>query len=223
MTGFLKKKDVGSLIAKRRWFTLQESRLCYYVQEQEKFSFAKGNPPEGFYSLHYALAIETSGTKTIKVQYPEQTIELIANDTAARNSWLKALKNAADFYHRLEDYTGVMKNTFGFTRDDMEREGVMEKKGTLQSWKEVYLILRDGMLFIFDKKGGSRKGRIPLYDCTLEPIPTTADRFAFELASPDSGKKVILSCLDEIECQIWLNSILKQKLMIEESINLISF
>jgi len=105
----------------------------------------------------------------------------------------------------------------------MEREGSMERKGALNSWKEVYLILRDGMLFLFDKKGGSRKTRMPLYDCTLEPIETNADRYAFELASPETGKKLVLSCLDEIECQMWLNSILKQKLLIEEAINLISF
>jgi hypothetical protein len=44
--GWLKKKDVKPTLGiwgyKRRWFTLQENRLVYYTEEQERFSFGKG-------------------------------------------------------------------------------------------------------------------------------------------------------------------------------------
>lgn len=39
----------------------------------------------------------------------------------------------------------------------------------------------------------------------------------------DKSKELVVSCADDIEMQMWLNAILKQKIMIEETINLISF
>ena len=59
----------------------------------------------------------------------------------------------------------------------------------------------------------------------LEPLDSVNDdRFGFKLKAPDAEvKEIELSCGDEIENQKWLNALLKQKLMIEEAVNLISF
>jgi hypothetical protein len=110
-------------------------------------------------------------------------------------------------------------------------------------WKEHYLVLRDGIIYVFTGKvcfpfffftvflanpftqGGSRKYKIPLYDSHFEPLESLSDgRFGFKLLAKEGDvTEVQFSCGDEIENQQWLNAILKQKLMIEEAINLISF
>jgi hypothetical protein len=233
LTGWLKKKSASSTlgIAKwtRKWFTLQECRLMYYPTEQEKFSSGKDNAPEGIISLQYATNILSSGKKSFKVVLPESTYELETEDTEERTKWIRGLLNAKTLFERLEEHTGQFQSNFGITKEDMRKEGSMDVKNNLGNWQERYLVLVDGMLLVFSSKlGMNRKSKFPLYECQMHPIIVSNDnRFGFELESSekvnDSHKKLMVSCGDEIETQMWLNAILKQKLMIEETINLISF
>eukprot|EP01125_Pyxidicula_operculata_P015975 TRINITY_DN5455_c1_g1_i1.p1 TRINITY_DN5455_c1_g1~~TRINITY_DN5455_c1_g1_i1.p1 ORF type:complete len:217 (+),score=59.93 TRINITY_DN5455_c1_g1_i1:217-867(+) len=216
---------MGISSSKKRWFTLQEVRLLYYSEEQEKFSFGKGNPPEGNIPLQFALSIEPSGKKGIKIIYPERIYELEASDSTIRDKWVSGLNTASHIYKKLEEHTGSESNIFGITKKDMEKEGVMDIKGMF-GWKENHIMLRDGMLFVFSAKGGARKAKIPLYDCKLNSLPADKDRYAFELIAPETKQEIQLSMSGEdadVNIQMWLNAILKQKLMIEEAINLISF
>jgi len=92
-------------------------------------------------------------------------------------------------------------------------------------WKERHFVLVDGMLLVFKHQGGPKKLRIPLYDLTLEPILDSLEdgRYGFRLQASDSNTKYLISTTDEIEMQLWCNSILKQKILIEEAINKIMF
>jgi len=129
-------------------------------------------------------------------------------------------------FKKLQDYTGesTITNPFGIKKEEIDKEGIMYKPGTISGWNETYLILRDGMLFVFDKRGGKLKSKLPLYGCTCQDVKVKDhDRYAFELTSPESGKSIVLSTLDEIEHKLWLNAIIKQQLLIDEVIDLILF
>jgi len=196
----------------------------YYDKEQEKFSFGKGNPPKGILSLRFALAIQDVGKKNFQIIVPERTYEFQAHDTTLRRKWVLALQAAQTIYHKLEIHTAETWRPFGVSLDDLCKDGFLDVKSWF-GWNEYYVILRDGILYIFTAKGGSRKYKIPLYNSHMEPLDSLEDgRYGFKLLSPDGEiTEIQLSCSDEIANHQWMNGLLKQKLMIEEAINLISF
>ncbi len=62
---------------------------------------------------------------------------------------------------------------------------------------------------------------MPLYGMTLEEFKPEKLNYCFKVTTP--LKSLILQAKDELEMHTWLNTCLKHKLIIEDSINNISF
>ena len=77
------------------------------------------------------------------------------------------------------------------------------------------------MFFRYKAEDGARDqlGKFPLYQTQLsEYQPQKYDR-CFQLVDAKGKETLVLRCKDVEEMHVWLNAILKQKIMIEEAIN----
>uniref|UniRef100_A0A6B2KYI6 Uncharacterized protein n=1 Tax=Arcella intermedia TaxID=1963864 RepID=A0A6B2KYI6_9EUKA len=220
LRGYLKKKDIKGPLGvgiswKRFYFQLQQGRLIYYSEQPEKNS-KNSLRPDGIISLKFCEHIESIGPKGFNLILADRRYELEADDTQTRNSWVQGLTLAQGIMSKLHIYTKAE----GKAISDDVKQGVMSVK-TMWGWKEYDLVCRDGILFMNNSKNGQRYKKIPLYGATFDAIPlTNQERFGFSIESPnlDSGP-VLISCRDEINLHMWLNTLLIQKLSIEESIN----
>lgn len=94
--------------------------------------------------------------------------------------------------------------------------------GRFNKWNQRFFILKDGVLFRFKSEYGSREqmGKLALFGAQLsEYMPHKYDR-CFQVLSPARPKDIhILRAPTVEDMHIWLNAILKHKILIEESIN----
>lgn len=107
MKGFLLKQDPqGFLIHKwrKRWFSLQRSRLLYY--KQEKKPGVKASAPLGIISLQYATAIEPDiigGPGKFIINTPERLWHLDAGNEQERDKWINGLREAKEIYELVKN------------------------------------------------------------------------------------------------------------------------
>jgi len=146
---------------------------------------------------------------------------LEANTTEERDKWINGLKEAQDISVSLEKYTFQESNTqFSLTREESRREGLLFRKGVYSGWKQVKIIVMDGMLYSYSVKSGNRKDKIALFGSKWEEV--IGEGFAWTIES-ENGCKIQLASTGEMEMHEWLNFLKKQTLMIEETINSIIF
>lgn len=73
--------------------------------------------------------------------------------------------------------------------------------------KKQYLVLNDGMLFLFLSKGGMRLSKLPLVGSTVTWAKVAnSQRFAFEVRT-ESGTTALISSLVESEARQWMDAI----------------
>jgi hypothetical protein len=73
-------------------------------------------------------------------------------------------------------------------------------------------------------QGGEQVGKFPLYKAELSeyrPEKASLEGRCFQLRDPRGLETIILRARDVEEMHHWLNNILKQKVLIEETINAI--
>jgi hypothetical protein len=226
-SGYLKKRNhtIG-IMWQRRWFSLQGYRLLYYKDEQAKFTLAAESPPEAYISLQYVTNIvvtpENEHNGKFTVQANELEWELEAADDADRAMWLNYLNNSIAYYKAAFQQHKLTLDHSPISQADLlsRKEGVLRKLGRFNKWSDRHFVLQDGILFYFKKKNGKRSGRLPLYGATLKEHDPS--QFSFSVTN-GRGDVYLLAATDEYEMHSWLNAIVKNKLIIEEQIDLISF
>jgi len=101
--------------------------------------------------------------------------------------------------------------------------GVKDKVVTLRKgpqWVKRWFVLKDGILWKYATKTDAQPEKIPLYHCMLEeynPDPTQPSNFEFMITTKQ--RQIILRAANEEEMHDWLNAILKQKIVIEQTID----
>ncbi len=99
---------------------------------------------------------------------------------------------------------------------------MLEKLGRFNKWHPRWFILKDGVMFRFKTEHGQREqmGKVPLFGAQLsEYMPHKYDR-CFQISSPARPKELhVLRAPTVEDMHVWLNAILKHKIVIEESIN----
>jgi len=221
LSGWLSKKDESSWSLnpyKQKWFKLSDSRLFFYPKQPEQG--AKGQSPEGIIPLQLALLIEAEGQNYIKIHFPERIYELQAESLKERDKWITELKNAQEIYAKLKNHVGGGQFGQLIKKDDLRKEGIVDVSYFF-GWSTMYFVLVDGILFVYNKQGGTRQHTIPLYHSTFEAVQQgTKGRYAFQIKSPEAGRKELLcSTTTEEDTMKWLTAMLKQRLLIEEVID----
>jgi hypothetical protein len=229
LQGFLLKQDPqGFLVHKwrKRWFSLQRSRLLYYKQERKPGT--KAGTPLGIISLQYATAIEpdtAGGPGKFVINTPDRIWYLDAGNETERDKWITGLREAKEIYelvkNKIREHTIL---TYG-SDINQRKEGILERYTALYIWVDNYFVLQDGILFYYSSKGSKQKGRVALFDCKFEEFPTKG-RSAFKIickSEDNKNNEIVLGFKDDTHMQEWLNALLRQKVLIEDTINSIVF
>jgi len=224
--GYLLKANASTKLLqpnwRTRWFRLQEDTLVYYRERQVNV-LAKDNPPDGVVSLGSVKSIEACAPLrdshrncTFKIVAPERTYFLAAETKEDMETWLQVLNRAKKFYCKEQ----LLASAPIGAKSDSEMAGCLEKLGTFNKWHRRYFILKDGILFRYKTLGGDREqlGKLPLYGTELNEYKP--DKFERCFALKDAkGNELILRASTEEDMHAWLNAIVKQKVMIEETVN----
>jgi len=205
-----------------KWFKLSDCRLFFYTKKPTQNS--KGVIHEGVISTQLCSSIEKIGETGFTIHFPERDFSLMASSKQIRDDWIKAIEEAKDIYEKLEKH---VENNKKSSTGSIARKSEPRKEGYVDvcyflGWNKMYFVLVDGMLLVFNSKGGSRKHKIPLYGSRVEEEPSSSsrDRIAFTIHSPEATKKELLcSCSTVEDTQLWITAMLKHKLLIEEVIN----
>jgi len=99
---------------------------------------------------------------------------------------------------------------------------LVQKSGDLEklhknSWKKRWFIVKDGVLYRYDTKGGKILAKILLNsDCSIEEYMPDKMNNCFEIKT--GSKSIVLKAVDEQDMHEWLNAILKHKFLSDSSI-----
>jgi len=140
--------------------------------------------------------------------------------------WMKGLKQALLMWKKqLRESQRILKDVSvqEMPRKDI-KEGYLYELNMFKQWKPYFYILKDGILLSFKNKGDSRTGRIPLYGCKFEEYldqdgDPEEETSAFKITTPDGKTTILKAGNGWMEMHEWLNTILRQQLVIEEFIN----
>lgn len=231
--GFLKHRTKNSMFWTRQWFSLQDYRLLFYEKAQAKFALAAEHPPEGFFSLQFVDSItHVAGKKLITLDGGTAygKVELKASTADEASDWANAINDAMTLFRvstRDDDLRKSSKPVFGQEHaEDWIMQGTLQRLTPKGSFSSNWWLLQDGMLFYFSQEGGKRLGNIPLFHCEFAPYELDSNKKAAIRAfciTTHTGEKVVLCAKDEMEMHRWLNCMLRQRIVIEEAINTISF
>lgn len=230
--GFLKRRD-KSLFWTTQWFSLQDYRLLFYEKAQAKFALASEHPPDGFFSLQFVDSVtHVNGKKLLTLDGGTAygKVELKASSSEEAADWAIAINDAITMFRvttRDDDLRKSSKPVFGQEHaEDWIMQGTLQRLTPKGSFSSNWWLLQDGMLFYFSHEGGKRLGRIPLFHCEFAPYELDTKKKAAIRAfciTTHTGEKVVLCAKDEMEMHRWLNCMLRQRIVIEEAINTISF
>ena len=231
--GWLKRRDRTATIKlfwTPLWFSLKDARLLYYKEAQSHNTLASEHPPEGFLSLpsFETIRMSSSNDRKFVIEGPAAKWDLKAPTKEDAAAWVEAMNDAVTIYNLTEKGNKRLTSRPVFGQDHAEdsvMEGHLDRQTTLGFTRNWWL-LEDGMLFYFSSQGGKRLGRIPLYHCEFAPYEMTSstkDAIRAFCITTHTGEKVILAARDEMEMHRWLNCMLRQRIIIEEAIDMISF
>eukprot|EP01105_Mastigella_eilhardi_P007645 TRINITY_DN1917_c0_g1_i1.p1 TRINITY_DN1917_c0_g1~~TRINITY_DN1917_c0_g1_i1.p1 ORF type:complete len:1022 (-),score=241.17 TRINITY_DN1917_c0_g1_i1:1730-4744(-) len=224
LAGVLWKQDTTSLWPtwQERYFELQEGRFLVYFKEPR----GQTDDPMGSIDLYFALHVEP-------YKHREKTFEVI---TAERNYLLEAfteedmfawIRGIALVIHTWKEKK-MKQSTLpaGFIQLSEQKQGWLHRLTFLRQWKKCWVVMKGGVIFYFSQPGGAASGKIALYHAELAEYDPEYTEFAFEVkTNPQDAKpkSLVLKGSSVEEMHSWLNSLIKQKLAIEDMINSLQF
>eukprot|EP01119_Soliformovum_irregulare_P003994 TRINITY_DN1500_c0_g1_i6.p1 TRINITY_DN1500_c0_g1~~TRINITY_DN1500_c0_g1_i6.p1 ORF type:complete len:781 (-),score=204.86 TRINITY_DN1500_c0_g1_i6:92-2434(-) len=226
LEGWMFKEDSNAMIKswRKRWFCVREDQLLYWKTQQKKFTNAKDSPPHGSISLRNVTSVEPvldgGRPNVFKLITSELEYNLQATDEESALRWMAGLIQEVCRI-QLEPVLkpeSVVATPFAQLHEI--KEGPLEKMGHFKKWSTLYTVVKGGVIFFFEKKGGKKKSKFPLYKALLEEYNPESNPACFKITA--LGKTIILRASDEQEMHHWLNTILRQKIMIEETVNAIT-
>lgn len=100
--------------------------------------------------------------------------------------------------------------------------GYMERMGRLK-WSKKWFIIKGGTVYRYKTEGGNLEGQFSLYNALLSEYQPHKYPSSFQISSSREKESLVLRASSLEEMHEWLNAIQKQKLVIEETVNSISF
>jgi len=217
LKGFLKKRDLSIFkMYQKKWFLLKEGKLLYYNNQQTN---SKKEAPEGIISLLAVMYIEPTGSKRFTIKLQETEYYLEATSPEERDYWVHGLRDALEICRSLEKYV-YSNRDFQITKEDSRKEGLLDRK-FYTGWKAVRVIVQDGMLYSYSLRAGTRKDKIALYGSKWEEVLDRPN--AWKIETEDGRQRIYLAASTDVEMMEWINFLLKQIVMMEDTINSITF
>jgi len=219
---------------KTRYFCLRKDRLIYYADQISK----EHDNPIGYIPLKTAESFvevpRKLGTFQINTIEPQRVWLLKAENDEEMKKWMNACIIHSKYSGRTESLMDIGKTVISKLE---KKEGYMDKLGggvrgrvaslvnqTMRqqtvTWRSRFFVLKDGILFKYESKFDEKPKKVPLYKCVLEEYadPTTGENNRhFKIVT--KLKTIVLRADSEEDMQLWLNSILKHKLAIEQIID----
>jgi len=231
--GFLvKKMDLGMVRPwQRRYFLLKRDQLMYFVnRESREKGLTLGIIPLN--SVQQITPISPSKWSRFELAGDNGMKWYLQTDTYLDMlDWMQTLKKACKVKN--EEKLRKLSELAGLTLKSLEKkEGTVDVRKKA-AWVTRWIMLKDGILWVFSSKEGPLKAKIPLYQAKLnEYTPPTgilghlmdwntqnfcANPYCFQIMSPT--RNIIVRTNSAEQMHTWLNSILKQKVIVEEIID----
>jgi len=231
MAGYLLKQDSSGLFPmlgfwRKRWFTLQEHRLLYFHNHE---AAEHGRPPRGIISLANASYVGVYEGKpascTVQISTPARTFFLQAESQDLMWMWLNRLQAARGLAEEKPDFLPFAPEVNNAQRHlSFLKQGFLDQRQKMGPmgwrWRTRWVVLNDGMLFISKNQYDQTGISIPLFRSQLREHQPDRYPNCFEVEAYNR-EAIVLGADNELEMHEWLNVILKQKLMIEESVHTI--
>jgi hypothetical protein len=240
LQGFLNKRDgrgFGTIKKwRKRYYVLRDGQMIAYPDKP-----TKGMAPTGVIALEFVEKVEPSGRDAFVIHTSEKKYHLDAlGDVAMATKWTEALEAAvaiaknppstrgggAAAASALPDVEGATAATWQRKSGWLERHG----GGAFQAqWSKVWVVMKGGVVFTFSKPGAKQQQKVSLYKAVLDEYkPHKYDGVTFMITTQNESEKkgkpseIIFRCKNQQEMHDWLNTLLRQKLKIEESVDMIA-
>ncbi|KAH3763586.1 Calponin homology (CH) domain protein [Pelomyxa schiedti] len=229
LEGILLKQDTTSMfhdwLWQPRYFVLQDGRQLVYYREPH----GPYDPPLGTIDLYFATKVEVhkGRDKTFEIFTPERRYVLEAACDEDCHAWIRGIKTVIDTWKEKKKH----EIPPGLINLNETKQGWLNRLNVdigfvkLRQWKRCWVVMKGGVLFYFNAPGAPVSGKITLYNSELHEYEPDEIDFAFEIVSrtPEGRiKSIVLRGTAVEEMHSWLNSLIKQKLAIEESIAIIN-
>jgi predicted amidophosphoribosyltransferase len=232
LTGWLMKKgDVGLYKAwRRRFFVLRKNRLFYFSEQPASMDDVRS--ANGYIGMQDvdSVILSTDVAHGFAIVTLERTYFLQARSDAERQSWVQRLEEVTAGIRRALAEVAAVPAYEGadLTLGDLARKEGYLWRSTWLGWKKKFIILRDGILYVFKERYASSPEKIPLYDAKLEEYPSRVNAFQVVVPAAAGGgifgaataSTVFVFAADSnMDQQVWLNALLRQSIAITETIN----
>jgi hypothetical protein len=241
LQGFLNKRDgrgFGTIKKwRKRYYVLRDGQMIAYPDKP-----TKGMAPTGVIALEFVEKIEPSGRDAFVIHTSEKKYHLDAlGDVAVATKWVETLEAAVNAAKNPPSTRGggaagassAVPEVDGAAAATWQRKsGWLEKHGggAFQAqWSKVWVVMKGGVVFTFNKPGAKQQQKVSLYRAVLDEYkPHKYDGVTFMITTQNESDKkgkpseIIFRCKNQQEMHDWLNTLLRQKLKIEESVDMIA-
>jgi hypothetical protein len=238
MQGFLNKRDgrgFGTIKKwRKRYYVLRDGQMIAYADKP-----LKGMAPTGVIALEFVERIEQEGKDAFVIVTSEKKYHLDAlGDAAAASQWMDVLHAAVNLAKNPPSTRGAGAAAAPGDSDSMASAAWQRKSGWLEKhgggafsaqWSKVWVVMKGGIVFTFAKPGAKQKDKVSLYRAALaeyKPHKYNGVTFTITPVAGENDKKapteIAFRAQSQEEMQGWLNALLRQKIKIEESVDLIS-
>jgi hypothetical protein len=179
-------------------------------------------PPSGTIDLYWADSVDRHKTRerAFEVVTPERTYALEAPTDRETHAWIAAITAALEAVKKERETAPK-----GLHQLNEKKQGWLFRLNMFRQWKRVWCVMRGGVIMYYKAQGQTTpSGKLALYRAELSEHDPEHIEFAFEIRTFTDQKThtLVLRAQSDEEMHSWLNSLIKQKLAIEQTIDLLT-
>jgi len=231
LEGFLYQKQKKRKWVKR-WFMVNNGRLTSYSAKPESSSAETSqkqlsrNLSQDVFIIPLDTVEEIRPTagddQCFSIKTDKQVLHLRCTDVDDVGIWISGL------YHHINTLLrDPLKHEASETRQaPVIQEGILQQRKK-NSWKKYWFCLRNGFIscYLTRHRNSTTKRpqyKLALFDCQIEEYEPEKNNYAAFQITTQTGEQIILLADNAENMLFWINAILKEKFLIEETINNIS-
>ena len=220
--------DSSTTMWKRRWVSYRpHARQLSWCSVKD----VRREAPDGYIDMSFVTDVRVETTYSGQgfcVETDGEEYSFMADSDETRDKWIRVLNEGVVFMNaekeriktsddKLEKYLAT------FEKKEGELKIMIEGRRTW--YKSVWCVMKGGMLFMYNSAGSREiKYKYALYHCKTEMYKGLNDTFILSTTDDETKRtqKVVLKAGNEENLHMWNNAIMKQRFLIESSIDSIS-
>lgn len=227
MQGYLFVKEHGVL--RRQWVALQGHSLMIY--ESAACERRKSTYDSGMVDLRFVTGVASTDATpgAFVVRTDEEAYTLVAASAEERGRWMARI---CAVMAQLEDArrliaAGAASAEERYRAQFDYREGALRlcpnPRAARPRWDVMHVVMKGGHIFVY--RADARRRLVvkrALYHCRLQEFDPDAVPWAFEIITDtDDGRseRILLRADDEATMHLWLNTLVRQKVALEDFID----